>query len=95
MLKALTSRSAFAILLAHGVIAQLGERLHGMQEVVGSSPTSSTTSPHHAGFFIEIDRHFFAGLTGTRWVSEKGSPRVRPLTGFGYSEVGIDRTLRP
>jgi hypothetical protein len=25
----------------HGAIAQLGERLHGMQEVVGSSPTSS------------------------------------------------------
>ena len=25
-----------------GAIAQLGERLHGMQEVVGSSPTSST-----------------------------------------------------
>jgi hypothetical protein len=24
-----------------GAIAQLGERLHGMQEVVGSSPTSS------------------------------------------------------
>jgi hypothetical protein len=27
-----------------GAIAQLGERLHGMQEVVGSSPTSSTPS---------------------------------------------------
>ncbi len=26
-----------------GAIAQLGERLHGMQEVVGSSPTSSTS----------------------------------------------------
>ena len=25
-----------------GAIAQLGERLHGMQEVVGSSPISST-----------------------------------------------------
>jgi hypothetical protein len=29
----------------HGAIAQLGERLHGMQEVVGSSPTSSTSVP--------------------------------------------------
>ena len=28
-----------------GAIAQLGERLHGMQEVVGSSPTSSTSRP--------------------------------------------------
>ncbi len=26
----------------HGAIAQLGERLHGMQEVAGSSPASST-----------------------------------------------------
>jgi hypothetical protein len=29
--------------LNSGAIAQLGERLHGMQEVVGSSPTSSTS----------------------------------------------------
>jgi prevent-host-death family protein len=28
-----------------GAIAQLGERCHGMAEVVGSSPTSSTSSP--------------------------------------------------
>ena len=27
---------------SNGAIAQLGERLHGMQEVVGSSPISST-----------------------------------------------------
>ncbi len=27
----------------HGAIAQLGERLHGMQEVGGSIPPSSTT----------------------------------------------------
>ena len=26
----------------HGVVAQLGERLNGIQEVVGSIPTSST-----------------------------------------------------
>jgi hypothetical protein len=29
-----------------GAIAQLGERLHGMQEVGGSIPPSSTTLPH-------------------------------------------------
>jgi hypothetical protein len=29
----------------HGAIAQLGERCHGMAEVVGSSPTSSTSRP--------------------------------------------------
>ena len=32
--------------LTHGAIAQLGERFHGMEEVVGSIPTSSTTSNH-------------------------------------------------
>ena len=32
----------FAADYEFGAIAQLGERLHGMQEVVGSSPTSST-----------------------------------------------------
>ena len=38
-----------------GAIAQLGERLHGMQEVVGSSPTSSTSrSPRvHGGFVVQ------------------------------------------
>ena len=29
-------------LLAHGAIAQLGEHLHGMQKVRGSSPRRST-----------------------------------------------------
>ena len=27
---------------AHGPLAQLGERLHGMEEVIGSIPTRST-----------------------------------------------------
>ncbi len=30
--------------LKNGAIAQLGERLHGMQEVVGSIPSGSTIS---------------------------------------------------
>lgn len=30
--------------LAYGAIAQLGERFHGMEEVVGSIPTSSTNT---------------------------------------------------
>ena len=30
-------------ILVRGAIAQLGERLHGMQEVVGSSPSGSTS----------------------------------------------------
>ncbi len=32
------------IRVLHGAIAQLGERLHGMQEVAGSIPVSSTTT---------------------------------------------------
>ena len=32
-------------LIIYGVIAQLGERLHGMQEVTGSIPVSSTITP--------------------------------------------------
>ena len=31
-----------SLLTARGAIAQLGERLHGMQEVIGSIPISST-----------------------------------------------------
>ncbi len=30
----------------YGAIAQLGERLHGMQEVVGSSPIGSITQAY-------------------------------------------------
>ena len=42
---AFTHAKSFAIisLLSHGGIAQLGERLHGMQEVSGSIPLTSTT----------------------------------------------------
>jgi hypothetical protein len=39
-MKLLRYNRAFA---AFGAIAQLGERLHGMQEVSGSIPLSSTT----------------------------------------------------
>ena len=35
---------------AHGVVAQLGERLNGIQEVVGSIPISSTN-------FLLVIRH--------------------------------------
>jgi hypothetical protein len=31
----------------NGAIAQLGERLHGMQEVVGSIPSGSTNPSRH------------------------------------------------
>lgn len=35
--------------ISFGAIAQLGERLHGMQEVGGSIPPSSTISPPRDG----------------------------------------------
>ncbi len=37
----------------YGAIAQLGERLHGMQEVSGSIPLSSTKSYSQSGLVIE------------------------------------------
>ena len=38
-------RGCLVLLSATGAIAQLGERLHGMQEVAGSIPTGSITFP--------------------------------------------------
>ena len=41
----------------YGAIAQLGERLHGMQEVSGSIPLSSTKfrpSSKDGGFFMAV-----------------------------------------
>ena len=35
-----------------GAIAQLGERLHGMQEVAGSSPAGSTSEAAQSGLFL-------------------------------------------
>ena len=35
---------------ANGGIAQLGERLHGMQEVIGSIPFTSTNFRDRPGF---------------------------------------------
>jgi prevent-host-death family protein len=67
-----------------GAIAQLGERLHGMQEVAGSSPASSTPSPpdtlrvganqfrNHFGYYLEK-----AGEGHDVLVSRRGRPYVR------------------
>jgi hypothetical protein len=44
-----TSGVNFAVDYELGAIAQLGERLHGMQEVAGSSPASSTDKAAHIG----------------------------------------------
>ena len=45
-----------------GAIAQLGERLHGMHEVSGSIPLSSTkieTLAEKRGFFVSVSCLFF------------------------------------
>jgi prevent-host-death family protein len=67
-----------------GAIAQLGERLSGTQEVVGSSPTSSTPSPEGP---ITVGSNPFRDKLGY-WlervaageevlVTHRGKPRVR------------------
>ena len=43
------------ILMQFGAIAQMGERLHGMQEVVGSNPIGSIL-PVFLYFFIPENR---------------------------------------
>jgi prevent-host-death family protein len=77
-----------------GAIAQLGERGHGMAEVVGSSPTGSTSdSPSAAA--VEVGAHEFRNRFG--WymeraaageeflVTRRGKPYVRlvPATPLG------------
>jgi hypothetical protein len=67
-----------------GAIAQLGERLHGMQEVAGSSPASSTSrhqSPTVVGcddfrvrFSYWLDR---VSAGDEALVTYRGKPRVR------------------
>jgi prevent-host-death family protein len=66
-----------------GAIAQLEERLHGMQEAAGSSPASSTLSPevlhvganqfrNHFGYYLEKAGEGYEVL-----VSRRGRPYVR------------------
>ncbi len=73
-----------------GAIAQLGERRHGMAEAVGSSPTSSTSSPDsptEVGSNPFRDRlgYWMERATGGEeiLVTFRGKPRVRlvPATG--------------
>jgi prevent-host-death family protein len=53
-----------------GAIAQLGERCHGMAEVVGSSPTGSTSDPSPAGV-VEVGAHEFRNRFG--WYMERAA----------------------
>ena len=47
-----------------GAIAQLGEHLHGMQGVAGSSPASSTGSSPGGGMAVEVGAHEFRNHFG-------------------------------
>ena len=47
-------RLIFSTFSWYGVIAQLGERLHGMQEVIGSIPISSTRTSQCSWFTVNI-----------------------------------------
>ena len=54
------SVGCFGARLARGGIAQLGERLHGMQEVSGSIPLTSTI--HQVGAVQETENRRFSPL---------------------------------
>jgi hypothetical protein len=67
-----------------GAIAQLGERLNGIQEVVGSSPTSSTPSPEEpitvgSNRFRDGFGYWMECVAGGEevLVTHRGKPRVR------------------
>src|SRR6476620_256506 len=70
---------------ARGAIAQLGERLHGMQEVAGSIPAGSTNkiagkpllSPSSRG----LGHYPFTVATGVR--IPVGTPNKKPSTQVG------------
>ena len=87
-----------------GAIAQLGERLHGMQEVGGSIPPGSTTSPD-TGRPIEakirfnaspssrgLGHHPFTVATGVR--IPVGTPLIRRTPRPGMPGLFVHRLLR-
>jgi hypothetical protein len=79
-----------------GAVAQVVERLHGMQEARGSSPRSSTFSD-----MSDSIGYALAGLVaaeGSFWVSQRGQPftqtgEPRLRFGFGVRMANRDRPL--
>src|SRR5450830_718316 len=69
--------------LRRGDIAQLGERLHGMQEVGGSSPPISTTRPLTPVFLV-------LGLTSSRGTWHSFSENLQWITMFGERILRIE-----
>jgi prevent-host-death family protein len=60
-----------ATLGSSGAIAQLGERVHGMHEVAGSSPAGSTSDPS----VVSVGAHEFRGRFG--WYMERAAAGER------------------
>ena len=59
----------------YGVVAHLGERIHGMDEVEGSSPFSSTIRKSHENaifFFSRIIHKSLADSQALRFPSDSG-----------------------
>jgi prevent-host-death family protein len=71
-----------------GAIAQLGERCHGMAEVVGSSPTSSTSSSRASADSIEIGCHEFRERFGY-WMDQAASGQEVVITRHGKSQARL------
>ena len=79
---------------APGAIAQLGERLHGMQEVVGSSPTSSTRWMTRRRPGPEAGRRHSSGRTCVE--APSGAPGRRgPWRRRARSSGGVRRSRVP
>ena len=58
----------------NGAVAQLGERLNGIQEVVGSIPISSTKSLFTMSFYVYVLK---SDLNGTSYVGHTNDPEKR------------------
>ena len=87
-----------------GAVAQLGERLNGIQEVVGSIPISSTTSNLHAGSAGDPGASSFPGgnRTLTRTIRQilatvtwSDAHRTRLASLFAPAEVAFAIESRP
>ena len=86
----LTSGPSPQVAVSLGAIAQLGERLNGIQEVSGSIPLSSTEAPRSAGgFFVSRWPGAKRGSAGTASSVQTQAPG-RPLRG---ERVAADRGL--
>ena len=77
----LKSESSIVHATQNGAIAQLGERLHGMQEVGGSIPPSSTIY-----FRKIIDLYSVSAATLCSFFKERGFS-VRLMMTFGFSPL--------